>query len=85
MLNAPTRDSAAAGMRRWFTVESNASPNAVPRPAASAAAATAGSGSRNASASGGNAKPNVVSVETSSGRRGRRPRASRPPSVAPPP
>ena len=85
MLNEPTRDSTSAGSRCCVTVVAIAPPKAEPAPASSAPAATAASGRCRARASGGSGKPRVVSVLTSSGRRGRRPSASRPPMIAPPP
>ena len=84
-LNDPTRDSAAAGTRRWVTVDEIVPPSADPSPASSAPPATPASGNRSARASGGSAYPNVASVAISSGRRGRLPSASAPPAIAPSP
>jgi len=85
MLNALTRDRACAGIRCCVTVASSALPSADPSPASSAPPATATTGRCRASASGGRGKPSVARFATARGRRGRRPSASRPPRIAPPP
>jgi hypothetical protein len=85
MVNDCTRASTCDGTSTCVTVVSIAPPNAVAVPAMSAPPLTAASGRCRASASGGSGNPSVVRVATRNGRAGRRPIASSPPRIAPPP
>ena len=83
--NELARDSRSGGTCCCSVVVQKVLNSALATPAASAPAATAPAGARQARSRQGTGNPNVARVATTSGRRGLRPSAVRPPRTAPAP
>src|SRR5580693_1246056 len=83
--NELARDTRSAGTCCCRVVLQYVLNSALAMPAANAPAATAPTAARSARSRHGAGYPNVARIATTSGRRGRRPSADRPPSTAPAP